>query len=202
MSKILGTKFDLRKSSDLPKVGPYLIISNHQSMFDIPILYTCLSDLSPRFVSKIELGKWIPGVSTCLKLSKAALIDRSNPSQAIAEISRFGKFIKEIKGGAAIFPEGTRARDGAIKSFKRKGAISLAKECLPCWIVPLAIEGSWNLQQRKFGPIPLNIKIAAESLTPIYITEDSDINQILIQVEELIGNKIIELRSIENSTNS
>ena len=190
--KITGASFNYFYANKLE--GPNIFLSNHQSMFDIPCLYVGAKHLAPRFVSKIELAKGIPGVSTCLKLSKSALIDRKDPNQALPEIKRFGQFIKSINKAGVIFPEGTRAKDGVIKPFKKKGSESLIKECLPCWVTPVCIDGSWNFQKNKRGPIPFGTKVSINYLTPMRINNESEIKDCLSICENLINEKLVEIR--------
>jgi len=192
--RITGTRFLFTYHESVPDTGPVVIVSNHQSMFDISTIFVALKKLSPRFVSKKELASGIPGVSICLKLSNADLIDRKDPSQAIPEIKRFAHYIKQIKKSAVIFPEGTRARDGILKSFKRKGSEFLIQECIPCYIQPIAIDGSWKLQKNKYGPFPLGTTVKINCLPKIHLTDKSQIPEILNQVELSIKNELNNLR--------
>lgn len=190
--KITGASFHYSYEGSLH--GPTVFISNHQSMFDIPCVFVGARHLAPRFVSKIELAKGIPGVSICLTLSQAALIDRKDPTQALPEIQRFGRFIKQIRMSAVIFPEGTRAKDGILKKFKKKGSESLIKECFPCWVTPVCIDGSWKFQKNKRGPIPLGTKVHVAYLEPIKIDDESQIRSALQKAEDAVIKKLDELR--------
>jgi len=173
--KVVGTRIEVSGKENLPEAGPAVIISNHQSMFDISSIHVSCAKIRPRFVAKLELSKGIPGISTCLKLSKAALIDRSDPSQALPEIQRFGAFIKESRTSGVIFPEGTRARSGDLKEFKKRGAISLLEQVNPAMVIPVCVENSWKLQARRYGPLPTGviIKIKILESIPLYSPEEA-----------------------------
>ena len=69
---------------------PLIIVSNHQSMNDIPPIIWYMRKYHPKFVSKIELGKGIPSVSYNLRHGGSALIDRKDSKQALVAIARFG----------------------------------------------------------------------------------------------------------------
>jgi 1-acyl-sn-glycerol-3-phosphate acyltransferase len=189
--KVVGTRFSITGQEHLPSSGPCIIISNHQSMFDIPGIHVACAKLLPRFVAKKELGKGIPGVSPCLRISDAALIDRSDAAQALKEIKRFAKFIKETKTSAVIFPEGTRARFHTPRAFKTRGANTLIKESAPVWIVPISIQNSWKLQARKFGPLPLRVHIKLHIHPPHFIENDNLSEETILKVEQEIKSLLI-----------
>lgn len=184
--KVVGTRIEVTGQENLPETGPAVIISNHQSMFDISSIHVSCAKIRPRFVAKFELSKGIPGISTCLKLSKAALIDRSDPSQALPEIQRFGVFIKESKTSGVIFPEGTRARGSELKEFKKRGAISLLEQVTPAIVIPVCVENSWKLQARKYGPLPIGVTIRIKILESIPLNSPEDAKFVYRKVENLI----------------
>lgn len=151
---IMGTKVSFINKQHLPQGRTILFISNHQSLFDIPTMIWFLRKYKPKFVSKIELGKTFPSIGYNLHKSGAALVDRTDALQALAEIERLGKFIHEKSYSAILFPEGTRSRTGIMKTFTYRGFAKLI-ECNPtALIVPVAIENAWKMQ--KYGTFPLS----------------------------------------------
>lgn len=145
--RLFGTKLDVDRSPRIrPRTG-YVVISNHQSLFDIALIGGLLFSNLPKYVAKAELGRWIPSVSLNLKRGGHALIDRGDAAQALAAIRDFGKKAQERNRTAVIFPEGSRSRDGTLQPFKRAGARVLldAADALP--VVPVAIQGSWQLNR-------------------------------------------------------
>lgn len=145
--RIFGTKLSVDRSPEVKPRRGYVIISNHQSLYDIVLIGGLLFSNLPKYVAKEELGRWIPSVSLNLQRGGHALIDRGDASQALAEIESLGKRVQERNRSAVIFPEGTRSRDGALKPFKRAGARALlgAADRLP--VVPVAVQGSWRLNK-------------------------------------------------------
>lgn len=145
--RIFGTRIQVdRHPSVQPRTG-YVVISNHQSMLDIALIGGILFSNLPKYVAKAELGRWIPSVSLNLKQGGHALIDRQDTLQALTAIRDFGKRVQDRNRSAVIFPEGSRSRDGRLQPFKRAGARALleAADLMPA--VPVAIQGSWQLNR-------------------------------------------------------
>lgn len=184
--RVLGTKLSITGQNELPGEGPAIIISNHQSMFDISSIHVAAESLRPKFVAKKELGKGIPGVSKCLRYSGAALIDRNDPLQALPEIERFAKLLKEKKTSGVIFPEGTRARSGTVKSFKKRGPVTLMEAARPIWVIPVTVQNSWKLQARKFGPIPFGVVIEVTIHEPIFLDDTKSAKEVFRHAETVI----------------
>src|SRR3954468_4599872 len=57
---ICGTRLEVERSAEVRRGASYIVVSNHQSMFDIPILGTLLFSNFPKYISKRELGRRIP----------------------------------------------------------------------------------------------------------------------------------------------
>ncbi|WP_299188794.1 1-acyl-sn-glycerol-3-phosphate acyltransferase [uncultured Aquimarina sp.] len=154
---VLGVRISFKNSFKLPKNRSLIIVSNHQSMFDVPLISWYLHKHRPKFISKMELGKGIPSISFNLRNGGHALIDRKNAKQSIPEISRFGKFIAKNNFSAVIYPEGTRSRNGKPKSFAHTGLKILMKNAPDALIVPVTINNSWKLV--RFGNFPMGVGI-------------------------------------------
>jgi 1-acyl-sn-glycerol-3-phosphate acyltransferase len=154
-------------------------------MYDIPGLIWFLRKYHVKFISKIELTKGIPSISFNLKYGGGANIDRKDSKQAISEIIKLGRRMKENTWSAMIFPEGTRAKDGKMKPFQIGGIATLLKIVPNALIVPVAIENSWKLVQ--YGAYPLS---AGEQLrwTVLPPVEPSGKNpeEIVAEAENLI----------------
>lgn len=150
---ITGTRVHFRQLGDLPDNRPIIFVANHQSMFDIPPIIWFLRRYTPVFISKIELAKGIPGISYNLRKSGAALIDRKDSKQAIVEIARLGKLIKEHNHSAVIFPEGTRTARGHMKPFAVGGIATLLKRAPNALLVPVAINGTGRFTPKGLFPL-------------------------------------------------
>jgi len=166
-SYLLFNRVVFINQQNLPEGRPIIFISNHQSFFDISPLSWFLRKYNPKFVSKIELTKGIPTISSYLKVAGGANIDRNNPRQSLIEIAGLGKRMKENRWSAIIFPEGTRSADGQVKDFQSAGIITLLKKCPEALIVPIAINNSWKFTQHGVYPLGAFGKITFEVLQPM-----------------------------------
>ncbi|HZX58462.1 MAG TPA: lysophospholipid acyltransferase family protein [Mucilaginibacter sp.] len=164
---LLGNTVKFTNKQNLPIGRPVIFIANHQSLYDIPVLIWFLRKYHAKFISKIELTKGVPSVSYNLRHGGAANIDRKDPRQSITEIMKLGTRMKEKNWSAVIFPEGTRSKDGSVKTFQAAGVATLLKKCPEALLVPIAIKNSWKMV--RYGQYPLDTFIAMswEVLTPI-----------------------------------
>lgn len=172
--RISGMRLEVEGSSNLQPGTGYVIVANHQSIFDIPLIGGTLLTNFPKYVSKAELGRGIPLVSYNLRRGGNCLIDRSDARGAMRTIKAFGAECQERGVAAVIFPEGSRSRDGRLKEFKVGGTATLmaGAERLP--IVPAVIDGSWRLLTHKMFPIPFGTRVRIRFLDPIDRSPDED----------------------------
>ncbi len=154
---ILGTRFTFRNPHQIPTDRPLIIVTNHQSMNDIPPLIWHLRKHHPKFISKKELGKGIPSISFNLKYGGSALINRKDARQALRAIAELGGYIEKTNRSAVIFPEGTRSRDGSPKPFKTKGLEEIMKHSPSALLVPISINNSWKLL--RYGKFPMGLGV-------------------------------------------
>jgi 1-acyl-sn-glycerol-3-phosphate acyltransferase len=119
----------------------YVLASNHQSIYDIPIIFASLP-LQLRIVSKASLG-WFPFLGWHLRRTGHLLVDRRKPG---ADIVRKMKRLVREAHSLIVFPEGTRSVDGTVGRFK-KGTFVVAMEAkLP--VVPISIAGSRHVMKK------------------------------------------------------
>jgi len=142
---------------NINKNQSYVIVANHQSVFDIWLIYGWL-DRPFSWVMKKELRK-IPFVGLACEKVGHIFVDRSNAIEAKRSILAAEK---KLQNGncVAVFPEGTRTKDGKVGSFKR-GAFNMASDLhLP--IVPISIIGAYERMSRydwQVTPGKLKMKI-------------------------------------------
>jgi 1-acyl-sn-glycerol-3-phosphate acyltransferase len=151
---IMGSRVTFTNKQNLPLDRPMIFMSNHQSMYDIPPLIWFLRKYHAKFISKIELAKGIPSISFNLKYGGGANIDRKDTKQAVGEIIKLAKRMKDNNWSVVIFPEGTRARDGKLKPFAVGGIATIIKKVPEVLIVPVAINNSWRFV--RYGKFPLS----------------------------------------------
>jgi len=182
---VLGARYQYINPWNLPEDRPLIVVSNHQSMYDIPPIIWYMRKYHPKFVSKKELGKGIPSVSFNLRHGGSVLIDRKDTQQSLQAIRSLGAYISRHKRTAVIFPEGTRSRDGRPKPFKKAGLKALLESAPDALLVPVTIENSWKFH--KFGgsfPLGLGVRVRHTVHQPLEISGDHDI--LIDQIERTI----------------
>jgi len=187
---ILGTTISFKITEELPKNAPVIIVSNHQSLWDIPPIIWFLRKLHPKFISKKELGNRIPTISYNLKYGGSALIDRKDPQQATAEITKVAKYICQHNRAVVIFPEGTRSRSGAPKKFYKKGLQTLFENAPEALVLPVSVNNSWKLQRFGMFPIPLFTRLIFRVHPALKVSEFSS-SELIDLVEAQIKDSII-----------
>ena len=179
---LLGCNIKFSGFEKVPDNRPVIIVSNHQSMYDIPAIVYGFRKCYPKFISKIELSKNIPSISHNLRHGKSALIDRGNRTQSVKEIFRLGQLIQENNYAACIFPEGTRSKTGQVKKFMSAGINTLLHAAPSAVIVPFVIDGHSQLMAKGYFPLKFGQKITYTVLDPME-PKDQDIDDILSQIQ-------------------
>jgi 1-acyl-sn-glycerol-3-phosphate acyltransferase len=147
--------------------GRYVIVSNHQSMLDIPILGTLFRRAFPKYIAKRSLGRGIPSVSYNLRRGGHLLIDRADGAGAVAAIRGLGERVRRGEASAVIFPEGTRSRHGALGEFRRAGTLALLEAAPEAPVVPVTVDESWKLLRHNMFPLPWGVRVRVRIGEPI-----------------------------------
>lgn len=137
MLMVTGVRTEIRGREKIRRGQSYVIISNHQSHFDILALVIRLG-IQFRWVIKKELLA-IPLFGFALHKSRNIFIDRSDRDKAMQSI-RDG--VERLPTGVSVlfFAEGTRSPDGRIQPFKKGGFATAVEGGLP--ILPVTVNGS------------------------------------------------------------
>lgn len=133
-----GVEVRVHGTEHLRDGGAQIVVSNHESWFDV---FALLAELpvSTRFVAKKELEK-IPLFGRAWVSCGHISVDRSDRKSAIDSLNVAGARIRD--GGLTIvmFPEGTRSPDGRLQRFKKGAFVLGIQSGVP--IVPVAITGT------------------------------------------------------------
>lgn len=116
---------------------PYVIIANHVSNFD-PIALFAAVPTGMTYVAKSELVK-VPIFGEIIRRTGAVFVDRGDTQKAVAAMQAAADRVREGQS-VLVFPEGTRSRDGQLKSFK-KGGFLLAQQA-GVDLLPVVIRGT------------------------------------------------------------
>ncbi len=156
-------------------------MSNHASLFDIPITYAALSEATIRIVAKIELSR-IPFFGQAMRAGEVPIIDRHNRQAAIKTLT-YAKEKMHSGINILIYPEGTRSPDGQLLPLKKGGFIMAIES--QATIVPMVIRGSSKLLPKKTFQVQLNHPIDVFIGEPIDTTglTMTDKSQVMAQVE-------------------
>jgi len=193
--RIGGTRLEVERSAEVMPGTGYIVVSNHQSMFDVPIFGGLLFSNYPKYVSKKELGRWIPAVSFNLTHGGNAIIDRRDPVQARDAIRELGETCEKRDVAVVIFPEGTRSRDGSLRSFRIGGLKELLDAAPTLPVVPATIDGAWKLLRNKLFPVPFGTKVRVRFSEPLQRISGEDPVEVLSRAREIIEETLVEWRT-------
>ena len=176
---------------NIDKKKSYVIALNHQSMADIISLY--FVPLNFRWVSKQEVFK-IPFIGQLLYIHGDIPIRRGRATESMRKVMNDGK--KWVSRGAsiAIFPEGTRSKNGEIQSFKG-GAFALAKEA-GVEILPVVLDGTTSIFKPKSFFFNWRHVLTVKVLPPISAEKvaSTDASELAQEVQEMMTEALAEIR--------
>ena len=146
---------------DVPASGPLLIVANHQSYLDPPLVSTGILHRHIDFIARAGLFRnrffgWLIGTLNAIPITEQG----SDTAAIKATLDR-------LATGRAVllFPEGSRTHDGAMESFKR-GVAVLVKRA-KCPVLPAAIEGAYDAWPRGSAAPSFKCRIAVRFGRPI-----------------------------------
>lgn len=149
--------FTVRIEGDPAVPAPAVVVSNHQHYFDIELLAAVIPP-PIFFVARRELVG-IPLIGSVLRRGGHLLMDRGSMLSG-EPVLREGGLRLEQGGRVAVFPEGTRSRDGRIGPL-RAGAFRLAaRHAVP--VVPVVLAGTREPFRRNLTQlVPCRLAVAA-----------------------------------------
>lgn len=174
---------------NVDKNKPYVIVINHNSMVDIISLY--FVRLNFRWVSKREVFRF-PFIGPMLWMHGDIAIERGRATEAMKKVINDGKMWLDRGVSVAIFPEGTRSKNGEIQRFKG-GAFVLAKEA-GVEILPVVMDGTTKIFKKFFFNWKhlLTVKVLPPiSAEKVAATEPGDMAK---EVQELMTETLAEIR--------
>lgn len=125
-----------------PSVGRFLVVSNHQSSLDIPLLISTLRGLNLSFVAMEQLRHGHPVISPVLRHGGAVFVKKESLSEDFVALDRFGRDVAGYDASPLIFPEGGLARDGNLRPFRPAG-IEVVRRTSRLPLLPVTVEGLW-----------------------------------------------------------
>ncbi len=158
-----GTHLTIEGRSRTANAGPHFYMANHQSALDIPILAAAL-DGDVRFMAKKSLFR-IPVFGWVIWRYGFVPIDRKSTRVTAQALDRMLARLRTNPASFAVFPEGTRTRDGKLLPFRR-GTMKIGQRSqLP--IVPVSIDGSFNVfSTNRFAAYPGPVRLVFHEPIP------------------------------------
>lgn len=135
-----GVRLIVEGREHLPSDRPLIFMGNHQSYFDIPVLFQA-APLPFNWLAKEELFR-IPVFGHSIRAAGYIPVKRGNGRDSLRSLHLAAELIQAGKS-VAIFPEGTVTADGGLLPFKRGGFILAAMAGVP--IAPFSISGALKI---------------------------------------------------------
>ncbi len=192
-NKAVGNKLTIINEENLSKESVFLLVSNHDSIFDLFNIMALTKDRPIGFVAKKELQK-LPIISKWMKYAHTEFIDRDSLKSQMRSITNATKTLRNghIMG---IFPEGTRSEENM--EFKA-GSLKMALKA-KCDIQPLTLVNTAELYERqgKLKSATTYIIVHEPILYKQY--KDRNMNDVAKEIETLVHNtKNQYLKKISN----
>ncbi|MBM4159638.1 MAG: 1-acyl-sn-glycerol-3-phosphate acyltransferase [Ignavibacteria bacterium] len=152
-------KLKITGSDTLPESRAYVVVSNHQSMADIPLISNLKWEM--KWVGKKELFR-TPIIGWLMSMAGDIPLDRKD-SRSGARMIRSA--LKYLNNGCPVmfFPEGTRTPDGTVRPFTDSAFYLAIKANVS--VLPVAVEGSYQCLPKRswvFGsPAEVRMRVFA-----------------------------------------
>ncbi|HKQ69167.1 MAG TPA: lysophospholipid acyltransferase family protein [Polyangiaceae bacterium] len=144
---------------------PLIVMANHQSYLDVPVLYAALPDAFG-MLAKQELFR-LPIFAGAMRALRCIPIDRQSRRQSFVSLREAAERVRR-GNSIVVFPEGTRSSDERIQELK-KGPFYLA-EMAGVPIVPVGIRGTGHALAKN-GVLVRSSEISVRIGTPL--TQDT-----------------------------
>jgi 1-acyl-sn-glycerol-3-phosphate acyltransferase len=180
-----GVRVRVRGLDRVPRDGAYVFVSNHQSIYDIPILFSTLP-FQLRIIAKASLGRF-PVLGWHLRYTGHLLVDRARTGATT--LSQVGDLMS--RGHSLIVcPEGTRSVDGRVGRFKRGLFVMAVEAGLP--IVPVAVSGSRHVMLKgRLMTCPGDVDVAVHDPIPTRDLTRDDARALASRVRETVAGMLV-----------
>lgn len=170
---LASAEVDTTKVVETTRHFPAIYVSNHTSILDI-FLGIWVAPIGTVGVAKKQVV-WYPFFGLLYLLAGHLRVDRGNHAQAVGAMADMAALMKRHNLGVWLWPEGTRARDGRLKVFKKGFAHMAIATRLP--IVPVVVAGAqraWQHGSWKIHPTTLDIQVLEPIQTADWTMENID----------------------------
>lgn len=126
--------------------GPRVIVMNHQSVLDIPVIHAICPAPYPLIPTRTRYARGIPSISPLLRMARYPLVAQKRESVR-ADLEAVARAADRVAAGEcsmAIFAEGHRTRDGEIGPFMKRGLLATLKRTRGVPVYGLVGDGMWG----------------------------------------------------------
>ena len=192
-----GVDLRVHGEENIPDAGPVVIMLNHQSYADIPVMFAVFRKFQFGFVAKRYLAK-APILGAWMPRIRSVFIENEDPREALKAINQGIDYIKD-GFSMAICPEGTRSKGPTVGPFMR-GAIKLAtKPGVP--IVPVALNGTYHLLEETGAVTPARVDVKVFPPIETAGISRKEEKEIADRVEALIREGVAQLIELQEENN-
>ena len=167
----------------IPARGPVILVANHVSFLDIPLVAIAVLHRHVAFVARRSLTQ---GALLRIVLSGAGtiLVEPGKPDRAALKAMQTHL---ELGGLVGVFPEGTRSEDGALKPPKK--GVSVVARKTQAAIIPCAVLGTYQAWPRRSRwPKPGRLEVRFGD--PVDGSRADALEQAWDQISKLIGDAV------------
>jgi 1-acyl-sn-glycerol-3-phosphate acyltransferase len=184
--KTTGVRVRVSGLEHLERSRSYVVAANHQSIYDIPILFAALP-LQLRIVAKDSLGR-IPFLGWHLQRTGHLLIDRKHPGAGI--LKRMAALVRAARS-LIVFPEGTRSADGRVGRFKGGIFLLAIDSGLP--VLPISVARSrFVMTKGRLMVCPDEVVVTVHAPMPTTGITREDAREFAEQVREVVRRGVDE----------
>lgn len=178
-------RFRWTGAGNVPRRGPVLIIANHQSYLDPPMVGIAVTVRHSDFIARLGLFTNPLLGRVIAALGSVPIKEEGGDTAAMKEVlRRLGQGRPVI-----VFPEGSRSPDGTVQPFKR--GIALLVKRARCPVVPVGLDGAHDAWPRGSRPKAFGRRIAAvigrpiDSETLMAAGSDAGLERLRLEVDRL-----------------
>jgi 1-acyl-sn-glycerol-3-phosphate acyltransferase len=168
-----GVTVDVRGLERLQPDTTYVFVANHQSIYDIPVIFASLP-YQLRIIAKESLGSF-PFLGWHLRRSGHLLVNRRRPDPRA--VFNWANALMARGLSLIVFPEGTRSVDGRVGPFKGGSLYPAVQAGLP--IVPISVAGSRRVMRKgRLMTCPGHVELTIHDPIPTVAAAEPNIREV------------------------
>lgn len=189
-----GVRLDIHGLERIDPSRPYLVVANHQSWADIPVLFAALP-MPILFVAKQELES-LPLLRHYFQAVGMVFINRTDRNASRHSVSQL---TDRLRTGWSVFsfPEGTRSIDGRLQRFRAATFAAALEAGAP--VLPVALEGPARIVPRKgFRFRPGRVGVAIGEPIPTTGMDAESRVALSSQAQQVVAAELARLRGLSD----